>query len=85
MRGLLDLFLSRMVVAGQLTVRWPDGSFSNYSGAPGPSGGISLGDDRSVRRLVLNPSLGLGEGYMDGPITPLDCSLYQMMEVLAIR
>jgi cyclopropane-fatty-acyl-phospholipid synthase len=85
MRALLDRFLSKMIVVGTLRIGWPDGSFSTYSGEPGPSGGIALSNSTAVRRLVLNPSLALGECYMDGAIEPLGGSLYDMMEVLAIN
>jgi len=85
MRALLDRFLSRMIVVGQFRVRWPDGSTSTYSGGPGPSGGMAVADDKWVRRLVFNPAMALGEGYMDGAISTPDCSLYEMMEVLAIN
>jgi cyclopropane-fatty-acyl-phospholipid synthase len=85
MRSLLDRVLSHMIVAGELHIRWPDGSYSRYSGVPGPSGGMALHDAVSVRRLLLNPSLALGECYMDGSLEPLDGSLYDMMEVLAVN
>ena len=68
MRGTLDAILRRFVVVGRLTVRWPDGQRTAYAGpaGSGPEAGIALRDARTIRRLVLNPTLGLGESYMDG-------------------
>jgi cyclopropane-fatty-acyl-phospholipid synthase len=74
-----------MIVVGELTVRWPDGTQSTYSGGPGPTGGLALNTDQAVRRLVFDPVMAVGEGYMDGPVQPLGCSLYEMMEVFAIN
>ena len=66
MRGTLDAILKRFVCVGRLTVRWPDGQLTSYAGPPdsGPSAGIVIADARTVRRLVLNPRLEVGEAYM---------------------
>ena len=32
--------------------------------------------------MVLNPGLALGEGYMDGTIVPVGCSLYDALDLL---
>ena len=82
MQSLLDTFLRRFIVAGRLTVRWPDGRSTTYAGAPGPNASMVLLDAATVRRLVLNPALAVGEAYMDGTLQPLDCSLYELLDVL---
>ena len=82
MQSLLDTFLRRFIVAGRLTVRWPDGRSTTYAGAPGPNASMALLDAATVRRLVLNPALAVGEAYMDGTLQPLDCSLYELLDVL---
>ncbi|MDE2574688.1 MAG: class I SAM-dependent methyltransferase [Rhodospirillales bacterium] len=38
-----------------------------------------------MRRLVLTPSLGLGEAYMDGGITLVDGSIYDLLDVLILN
>lgn len=68
-----------MIAIGDLTVIWPNGSRTHYHGTPGPSGQVRLLDHQTVRRLVFNPSLGLGEGYMSGTVTSND--LYALLEV----
>jgi cyclopropane-fatty-acyl-phospholipid synthase len=82
MRPVLDQILKRFIVVGRLTVRWPDGSISTYAGEPGPEVVIELKDARTVRRLALNPALTVGEAYMDGGLAPVDCNVYDVLEVL---
>ena len=87
MRGTLDAILKQFVCVGRLTVRWPDGQRTSYAGPAnsGPSAGIAIADARTVRRLVLNPRLELGEAYMAERLKPDGCTLYDVMEVLALN
>jgi len=82
MQGLLDTFLRRFIVVGRLTVRWPDGCSTTYAGTKGPEAAMVLADAATVRRIVLNPSLAVGEAYMDGGLAPVDCSIYDLLDVL---
>jgi cyclopropane-fatty-acyl-phospholipid synthase len=81
-RMLMDQLLRRIMVLGRLTVRWPDGSLSTYSGVPGPEATFELADWRTVRRVLLRPSLRLGEAYMDGGFRPVDRPIYDVLDVL---
>jgi cyclopropane-fatty-acyl-phospholipid synthase len=65
-----------------MTVRWPDGSLSTYSGEPGPEALIAIRDRATVRRLAVNPALTLGEAYMDGGVVPVDCTIYDVLDLL---
>lgn len=82
MRILLDRLLRRFVVVGRLDVRWPDGATATYEGRAGPAGGVAFRDWATVRRLVANPSLAVGEAYMDGGLRPDGCSIYELLDVL---
>jgi cyclopropane-fatty-acyl-phospholipid synthase len=84
MQSALDLFLRRFITVGRLTVRWPDARTQTYAGPPGsgPEARMSLGDRHIVRRLVLNPELGIGEAYMEGGLVPLDGSIHDVLAVL---
>ena len=83
MRAVLQAFLKRMITEGQLTLRWPDGTTSDFIGEKdGPKAGLIIDDWATVRRLVLNPSLAFGEAYMAERVRPMDCSFYTMMDVL---
>jgi cyclopropane-fatty-acyl-phospholipid synthase len=81
-RMLMDQLLRRIMVLGRLTVRWPDGSVSTYSGLPGPEAAFELTDWSTVRRVLLRPSLRLGEAYMDGGLRPVDRPIYDVLDVL---
>jgi cyclopropane-fatty-acyl-phospholipid synthase len=82
MQSALDTFLRKFVTVGRLTVRWPDGRTQIYAGRPGPEAGVMLRDRRTVWRLMLNPKLSLGEGYMDGGLVALGGSIHDVLEVV---
>jgi cyclopropane-fatty-acyl-phospholipid synthase len=82
MRTVLHLLLRRLIVVGRLTVQWPGGERSSYSGKPGPEAAIAITDARTLRRLAWNPELALGEAYMDGGLQPLGCSIYEVLDLL---
>lgn len=71
-----------MIKSGRMTIVWPDKSRSQYGDAD--SGGITvrLHNDRVVRRLVLSPSLGAGEGYMDGDLTIEGGGIYDLLDLV---
>src|SRR5580704_5896244 len=82
MQTALDGLLRHLIGTGRLSVRWPDGRLTIYSGDDGPSAGIVIRTNAAVRRLTLNPALALGEAYMDGSVTPEDCSIYDVIDVI---
>jgi cyclopropane-fatty-acyl-phospholipid synthase len=44
---------------------------------------MALRDRQTVRRLLLNPKLGVGEAYMEGGLVPLDGStIHDILGVL---
>jgi hypothetical protein len=45
---------------------------------------MAITTGRALRRLVSNPSLGFGEGYTDGEVVPVDCSLLEVFDLLAL-
>jgi cyclopropane-fatty-acyl-phospholipid synthase len=82
MRIFLDRLLRRFVVVGRLDVRWPDGTATRYEGRDGPQASVALRDWATVRRMVANPSLAVGEAYMEGALVPDGCSIYAVLDVL---
>ncbi len=82
---MLHAILSRLIRQGTLTVRHPDGSLRRYQGGPGPSAGLAFQTRRAARRFVLDPGLGLGESYMDGEITPIDCGIHEVLDLLLLN
>jgi cyclopropane-fatty-acyl-phospholipid synthase len=82
MQTALNRIFRRFIGTGRLSVRWPDGHLSLYSGDDGPSAAIVIRTNSAVRALVLNPGLALGEAYMDGSITPDGCGIYDVLDVM---
>jgi len=87
MQAALDAILRRFVTFGRLTVRWPDGRLTSYAGPPGsgPEAAITLRDPATVRRLILNPALAVGEAYMDGGLLPGEGGIYRALDLLVMN
>ena len=79
---LLDGFLHRMMVKDRLTVTYPDGATRDYGPDSGDRAHVAIADNAAVRALVLNPDLGLGEGYMDERIVMQNCDLDHVLQML---
>ncbi|MBI0433743.1 cyclopropane-fatty-acyl-phospholipid synthase family protein [Roseomonas sp. KE0001] len=80
-----DRVLSRMIRHGRLTVRYPDGVERRYGGQDGPSAAFEIRSRRAEWRLVTNPGLAFGEGYMNGEIRPVGSTLYEVMDLLVLN
>ena len=65
----LDLMLRRLLQKGGLQVTFPDGSRHNYGDGAGRPVQVQIRDSATVKRLLLNPELALGEAYMNGGLT----------------
>ena len=87
MQAALDAILRRFITLGRLTVRWPDGRLTTYSGQPGsgPEASMTLRDNATIRRLIANPALAVGEAYMDGGLIPDERGIYNTLELLAMN
>ena len=82
MRAILDRLIRDFVVLGRLSVRWPDGGLTTYGGAPGPEAAVVVHDSRTIRRIVLDPAMALGEAYMERGFETVGCTIYDMLELL---
>ena len=78
----LDALLKRLITVGRLTVRWPNGSLQTYAGRPGLEAAIAIRTRGAVARMAWNPSLTLGECYMDGTLMPENCSIHDVLDLL---
>ncbi len=83
MERLLDAILTRFILRGRLSVRYPNGRFATYTGRyDGPAAGLELRTPRAVRGMISNPALCIGESYMDGELLPLGGTIYDTLDVL---
>ncbi len=80
---LLHTILTRMIQTGTLCVRYPSGRMREYGSGREPRAGLWLRTMRAEWRMVTNPGLALGELYMDGEAEPLDCSIFELLDLMA--
>ncbi len=81
---LLATLLKGRVTHGQLTVIDTDGGIERF-GTPAagwPDVVLRLNADNAVRRILLNPRLGLGEAYMDGAVSVDDDDILGVIELI---
>ena len=83
---LLDRLLDRMIKVGSLGIIDASGKTWSFKGAKeGPSVTVRIHDKAAQRRLFFNPSLTLGEAFVDGHITVEDGDIYDLLEVLTLN
>ena len=70
-----------MIRHGSLAVHLPDGTVRTY-GQGHPAFHVHITNPALVRRLVSNPELALGQGYMDGDLVVDGDDLYGFMECI---
>ncbi|MBV7377781.1 cyclopropane-fatty-acyl-phospholipid synthase family protein [Maritimibacter sp. DP4N28-5] len=61
--------VARLVKSGDLEITWPDGTTGRYGDGTGENVHATISDPGLLRRLMQNPELALGEGYMEGGLT----------------
>jgi cyclopropane-fatty-acyl-phospholipid synthase len=82
MRALLAAALSRLIVAGTFTVRFPDGTQAIFGPGGAPQAGVTIATWRTAAGLLFNPALIFGEAYAAGTLMPLDCTLQDVLDLL---
>jgi cyclopropane-fatty-acyl-phospholipid synthase len=73
--------LARMVKVGDLTVRLPGGREHRVGDGSGPPVAMRL-TRAGLSRLVANPSLGLGEAYMDEDLVLEQGTIWDLLEIV---
>ena len=82
---LFSNLLSRFVQNGTLRIIDSGGKVHEFKGTPEPLATIRLHKDDLPLKLFRNPELYLGEGYMDGTITLVDCTLSDFLGLFSIN
>jgi cyclopropane-fatty-acyl-phospholipid synthase len=77
---MIQALLSKMIKTGDLTAHLPGGRVIRAGDGSGPPVVIRI-NGRGLRRLA-NPSLGLGEGYMEGDIVFEQGSIDQLLTIV---
>lgn len=73
-----------LIRSGTLEVEMPGGRKLRFGDGTGKPVGIRISDHKLLRRMLANPDLAVGEGYMDGTFQVEDDDLYAFL-TLAIR
>jgi cyclopropane-fatty-acyl-phospholipid synthase len=77
---MLEYLFERAVVQairhGSLDITLPGGRRRRFGDGTGPEIAITITDTRTLRRIVANPDLGVGEAYMDGRLVIEDDDLH---------
>ncbi|WP_235917114.1 SAM-dependent methyltransferase [Maritimibacter harenae] len=81
--GTLRRMLGRLVRDGDLAVTWPDGVTNTYGDGTGTRVHLKITDPGLLSRLMRNPELALGEGYMEGGLTIEDDDLTGFLRLIA--
>jgi cyclopropane-fatty-acyl-phospholipid synthase len=76
---ILRHLLPSLVRSGSLEVETADGVVATYGDGTGPKIAVKVMDSAAERALLVDPSLALGELYMDGRIVVTRGDLYDLL------
>jgi cyclopropane-fatty-acyl-phospholipid synthase len=77
----LQTFLQNWLRRGRLDVRLPDGATFSCGDGEGPSAAVALTEPSAPLRLLRDPTLALGELYMDGGLVVERGGVYDVLEM----
>jgi cyclopropane-fatty-acyl-phospholipid synthase len=75
-------YLQRVIRDGDLRVRLPSGEVLRLGDGQGPPVAVALTSNRWALRLALNPSMALGEAYMDGGLVMEEGGVHDLVDLL---
>src|ERR1700761_1858810 len=79
MGAILRHVLKSLVRVGSLEVETADGITETYGDGTGPKVGAKVMDRAAERALLMDPTLALGELYMDGRVVVTKGELYDLI------
>jgi cyclopropane-fatty-acyl-phospholipid synthase len=65
----IESFLKKSFAIGSVVVRLPGGRLVQAGDGSGPPIELTIADNLTLARIIAQPSLGVGEAYMDGRLT----------------
>lgn len=78
----LQSFLRKVMREGALTVRMPDGSTLQFGDGSGTPVTVAITSRRWLARIAANPSLAVGEAYMDGGLVVEQGDIWDFCEMI---
>ena len=79
---MLSKLIRKTISKGRLHVIFPGGRREIFGPGGGAEAAIGIADTVTLMRIVASPSLGFGEGYMEGRIQVLEGSLRDVIDIL---
>ncbi|HVJ53240.1 MAG TPA: cyclopropane-fatty-acyl-phospholipid synthase family protein [Aliidongia sp.] len=78
---IISALFSRLIQTGELTIIDPSGTHLRFGPGGEPKVTIRIHDKGYAWGLLLNPSLWVGEAYMDGRLTIEQGTLYEFLHI----
>jgi cyclopropane-fatty-acyl-phospholipid synthase len=82
---LLARLFKAFIHTGSITLIGPKGDCHVCAGEPGPQVAIRLHDPALQRKILLNPTMTVGEAYMDGTLTIEEGTLYDFLDICTLN
>jgi cyclopropane-fatty-acyl-phospholipid synthase len=76
---IISALFSRLVQTGELTIIDPSGKHWRFGPGGQPKATVRIHDRRYARGLLINPSLWIGEAYMDGRFIVEQGTIYDFL------
>jgi cyclopropane-fatty-acyl-phospholipid synthase len=78
----LQSFLQQVIREGDLRVRLPSGECLRLGDGSGPLVAVAIASRRWVMRLAADPSMALGEAYMDGGLVMESGGIHDLINLI---
>ena len=78
----LKTILKKLIRVGTLTIVDASGRLHTFSGRSGPTVTVNLHNNLIPWRMVITPTMAIGEGYMEGHLTVEDGTIYDFLSLL---
>jgi cyclopropane-fatty-acyl-phospholipid synthase len=79
---MLEGLAKRFVQVGRLKITYPDGRVGRYGDGTGPEIAVRITGRLTLLRIALEPTLALGECYMNGSLAMETGEVYDLMELI---
>ncbi len=78
----LQAFLNQVIRDGALAIRLPGGQVWRFGDGAAPPVAVAITSRRWLARIAANPSLGLGEAYMDGGLVLEEGGIHDLVDLI---
>ncbi|MGH1368267.1 MAG: class I SAM-dependent methyltransferase [Maritimibacter sp.] len=83
LQAALERTINGVIVEGDLKISWPNGKITRHGNGRGLAAHLVISDAGLIPRMLRNPELTLGEGYMEGGLRIEDDDLHSFLRLVA--